>query len=115
MPIYEYTCHSCGRQLTLLVRRWQDASSAVCSACGSGELERRFSRFAYHRSAEAIRSEAGEPHLVPPADYYADPRNVGRWTQKRLGELGMEVPPEVQQSIDAAREGEPPSSLKEML
>jgi putative FmdB family regulatory protein len=115
MPIYEYVCRGCDTRSSVLVRRWQDADSAVCPGCGCGDLERLFSRFAYHRSTKAIHEAAGDPQLVPGPDQYSDPRNIGRWTEKRFGELGVEVPPEIRESIDAAREGEPPPSLKEML
>ncbi len=44
-------------------------------------------------------------------DFYRDPRNIGRWTEKRFGDLGMAVPPEIRQEIDAARDGQLPDSL----
>ena len=52
--------------------------------------------------------------MFPGPDYYRDPRNIGRWTEKRFQELGMELPGEIQQEIQAAREGEMPGPLKEL-
>lgn len=40
MPIYEYDCKSCGREFEALVR---GTKTPACPACGSSELERRFS------------------------------------------------------------------------
>jgi len=73
------------------------------------------SAFAYHKSVEAIHEEAGEPTLLPKPDFYKDPRNVGRWTEKRFKELGLDMPTEIKEEIQATREGELPDSLKEML
>jgi len=46
MPVYEYTCNECGREVELLVRS-ADAKIA-CPHCDSTKLTRRFSVFAAH-------------------------------------------------------------------
>ena len=56
-------------------------------------------------------------------DYYKDPRNIGRSTEKRLKQLGIDMDSEkyrdtfadVKETIAAAREGELPKSLKDQL
>ena len=53
--------------------------------------------------------------MFPGPEYYKDPRNIGRWTEKRFKEMGMEMPTEIKEEIQAAREGELPESLKEKL
>ena len=40
MPIYEYDCRKCGAAFEMLVR---NGKVPACTACGSGELDRRFS------------------------------------------------------------------------
>jgi len=40
MPIYEYTCKSCGHEFEMLIRR---GKTPACAACGALDLERRFS------------------------------------------------------------------------
>ena len=40
MPIYEYTCKSCGHEFEALVRK---GKTPVCASCGGAELERLFS------------------------------------------------------------------------
>ena len=52
--------------------------------------------------------------MSPNPEYYKDPRNIGRWTEKRFRDMGMEMPAEIQQQVQAAREGELPGSLKEL-
>ncbi|GAI46471.1 unnamed protein product [marine sediment metagenome] len=64
---------------------------------------------------KTIHEEAGEPQMFPSLDYYKDPRNIGRWTEKRFKEPGLDMPPQIQEEIKAAREGELPKSLKEKL
>ena len=52
--------------------------------------------------------------MFPGLDYYKDPRNIGRWTEKKFQDMGVELPGQIQQQIQAAREGELPGSLKEL-
>ncbi len=47
-------------------------------------------------------------------DYYRDPRNIGRGTETRFQEMGLEVPSQVKQMIQAAREGEMPPAVKDL-
>jgi putative FmdB family regulatory protein len=111
MPIYEYRCRGCGRKFSVLVRNVGVGATPACTACHSGDTERLISSFAYHKSEATRLAEAGSPDSPGP-DYYKDPRNIGRWAEKRLAELGQEVPPEVKDLIGKAREGELPEPLK---
>jgi len=52
--------------------------------------------------------------MTPCQDYYKDPRNIGRWVEKKFKDMNMELPSEIQQKIQAAREGELPEPLKEL-
>ncbi len=49
-----------------------------------------------------------------PMEYYKDPRNIGRWTEKRFQDMGQEMPDDIKQTIQAAREGELPKPLKDL-
>lgn len=113
MPVYEFRCNSCQQKTSFLVKSISEPLSPVCPACGSKELTRLVSSFAYHKSMSTIHDEYGEPDRGG-ADYYKDPRNIGRWTEKRLKELGMEMPSQVGEMIQAAREGEMPEQVKEL-
>jgi hypothetical protein len=58
---------------------------------------------------------SGDPGLSSSnPDYYKDPRNIGRWAEKRFQEMGVEMPSQLQQEIQAAREGELPGQLKDL-
>ena len=115
MPIYEFLCQKCEGKFSILVRSRTDSTAAQCPNCGSSEVVRLISSFSYRKSKKTVHEEAGEPQMFSSPDYYEDPRNIGRWTEKRFKELGMELPSEVREEIQAAREGEMPESLKDAL
>ena len=114
MPIYEFFCTNCRKRLTFLVRSSSSPFEPKCSACGNTDLVRAVSSFAIHKSIKTIHEESGEPSMFQGPDYYKDPRNIGRWAEKRFQDMGMEMPSEIQENIKAAREGELPESLKEL-
>jgi len=112
MPLYEFRCQKCQTRTSILVKSVAEPFTARCSACGGSDLVRVISTFAYHKSMQTVWEESGEPKDFPGPDYYKDPRNIGRRVEKRFGEMGLEVPPQVKEKIQAAREGELPDSLK---
>lgn len=112
MPIYEYFCPACGKKSSFLVRSHTASFQAKCSHCGSTELKRILSTFAYHRSPGSIHEESGEPERLG-IDYYKDPRNIGRWVEKKFKDMGMELPSQLRQKIEAARDGVLPEPLKD--
>lgn len=114
MPIYEYICNQCRKKTSVFTRSVSSPSSPVCQHCGAMELTRAISTFAHHKSEQTIREEAGEPKLFQGPDYYKDPRNIGRWVEKRMGDMGVEMPSQVRTMIDAAREGELPEPVKDI-
>ncbi len=114
MPVYEFLCQNCNTKSSILLRSVTEPSSVTCPACGSNKLERTVTTFAYHKSLKTIHEESGEPKMLPSPDYYKDPRNIGRWAEKKVKELGLEMPPQVEEMIQAAREGEMPPPVKDL-
>ncbi len=102
--MYEFICKQCLARSSILVRHQSEVAAPTCLTCHSQETERVFSTFAYHRSPD-----------IPESEYYKDPGNIGRWTERRFKELGLDIPPEVSKSIEAARQGEIPEAMKEEL
>jgi putative FmdB family regulatory protein len=111
MPIYEYQCQQCQSRFSTLVRSWKEIGPAACPKCGSRKTKRTVSAFAYHKSVQTIHEESGEPSLHSGSDFYKDPRNIGRWTEKKFQDMGMEVPKEIKEEINSAREGKLPDEL----
>jgi hypothetical protein len=52
--------------------------------------------------------------MRPNEDYYKDPRNIGRWVERKFQDMGQELPPQIHEKIQAAREGELPEPLKDL-
>jgi putative FmdB family regulatory protein len=111
MPIYEYRCNQCQRKTSLLVRSFSTPATAACEFCGSGEVTRIMSRFAYHR-AESDRLEGLDTSRPPGDDYYRDSRNVGLWAKKRAQQLGVDdvLKPHFDEIVDNAH-----AKVKDML
>jgi len=114
MPIYEFYCPKCKRKVSVLSKSVSASSTSQCPTCGSQDLKRLVSTFSYRRSAKSVWESSGEPEKKG-KDYYKDPRNIGRWTEKKFREMGVEMPDNVKSQIEAAREGELPGEVKETL
>ena len=108
MPIYEYRCADCGRLTSVFVKSAGAEQEPACTHCGGKKLERAFSRFAYHQSGQSVGAEPKQ------LDDYKDPRQIGRWAERKFQEYGMEMPKQARDMIDAAREGELPSPVDEL-
>ena len=114
MPIYEFVCQNCKRRLSFLVRDVSTPFATKCSLCGNTNLSRAISSFAYHKSLQTVWEESGEPTMHPGEGYYKDPRNIGRWAEKKFRDVGQELPSQIQEQIQAAREGVLPAPLKDI-
>jgi putative FmdB family regulatory protein len=112
MPIYEFKCGDCGRLSSVFARSVGAPADSNCKHCGSPKLERALSRFAYHRSeGDILRDYGAEPKRL---EDYKDPRQIGRWAERKFDEMGVEMPQEARKMIDAAREGEFPEPVKDL-
>ena len=114
MPIYEFICQDCTKLTSVFVRTVNSEVSATCSHCGSARMKRAVSRVSIGRTEAQIMEQYGMPEPGQGPDAYKDPRQIGRWVEKRFDEMGMELPPEARTMIDAAREGEFPAPVKDL-
>jgi putative FmdB family regulatory protein len=108
MPIYEFRCAACGRITSLFTRSVNAAFEERCGHCGSERVHRVPPRVARHRST--VRAADGRPD----GETAEDPRQIGRWVERRFDEMGLELPREARTMIDAAREGEFPEPVKDL-
>lgn len=114
MPIYEFVCQNCHKRLGFLVRDISAPFATKCSFCGNANLSRAISSFTCHKSLKTVWEESGEPTIHPSEDYYKDPRNIGRWVEKKFQDLGQELPSQIQEKIQEAREGVLSEPLKDI-
>lgn len=112
MPIYEYFCLACQKKSSFLLRSGSASFQPKCNYCGCTNLTRIISTFAYHRSPGGAQRQDDKPGYID-RDYYKDPRNIGRWVEKKFQDMGMELPSQLKQKIEAARKGVLPEPLKD--
>jgi hypothetical protein len=62
------------------------------------------SRFASHRS-EASRLAEFDTAAPHGPDYYKDSRHVGLWAKKRAQEMGVNLGPQFEETVEKARTG----------
>ncbi|UCD83452.1 MAG: zinc ribbon domain-containing protein [Deltaproteobacteria bacterium] len=101
MPIYEYQCRSCSEIFTKLIMKPQEENGIECVACGSKRQKRLISRFSYQKS-EADRM-AGLSNDRRDDSYYRDTRNLGLTAKKRAQELGVDLGPRFEETLEKAR------------
>ncbi len=111
MPVYEYRCNKCHTKFSIFMHTMEQGSQITCPSCKQGDVSRIFSSFAIHHSIKSIHEKYADPRSP---DYYKDPRNIGRQLEKRFKEMNMEVPAEIKQKIESAREGVMPEALKDL-
>ena len=111
MPIYEYRCSSCQAVSSFFTRSINSTLTPVCSHCQSRDMVRRMSSFAMGRTAQSVHEKYPAGAGPSPADYYNDPRNIGRHVEESFAQHGMDIPQSVRESIDAARQGDLPKGL----
>lgn len=53
MPIYEYSCDSCGSKFEKLVRRSEEVLESGCPSCGDKHLTQEYSTFSAHAASSS--------------------------------------------------------------
>nr|ALS89080.1 transposase zinc-ribbon domain protein [uncultured bacterium] len=105
MPIYEYHCQECGRDQSVLFLSQREAKSRPqCKYCGVRRLTRLLSRFAYHQG-ETDRLQDFDTSAPRDESFYKDSRNVGLWAKKRAKEMGVDLGPQFEETVEKARSG----------
>ncbi len=81
-----------------------------CPGCGSARLKRVMSSFAMHES-ESSRLENFDASKPRDESFYRDSRNVGLWAKKRAKQMGVDLGPKFDATVEKARSGK---LIKEM-
>jgi putative FmdB family regulatory protein len=114
MPVYEYICDDCNNKADVLVRDINVQTEASCPNCGSAKMQRIISSFSYHQSEGMRREASGAPQQNSAQGGINDPRDIGRWTENSLSNMGIDIRDEkhkdafsgVRNMIDKARTGD---------
>jgi putative FmdB family regulatory protein len=116
MPIYEYSCHDCGRRVSLLWRTFADIENrqAVCPRCGGTDLTRLISRVAVVRSEGSRLDDLTDPGDMADLDEN-DPKSLARFMRKMASEAGEELGPEFDEVVGRLEAGEDPESIEDSM
>jgi putative FmdB family regulatory protein len=107
MPIYDYRCQGCQRRISLLFQTYAAADHAACPHCGSTDLSRLVTRFAFKRSEETILDDLADAAAAGEVDE-SDPRTIARWARKMGHTMGDELGPDYAEMVDRMEAGELP-------
>jgi putative FmdB family regulatory protein len=111
MPIYEYECGRCGALGSQIVIGSERASAPACPQCHSRRTRRVLSTFATVES-EGSRLDRFDPAQAQGESFYKDSRNVGLWAKKRARQMGVDLGPKFEATVEKARSGK---LIKDML
>jgi putative FmdB family regulatory protein len=108
MPFYDFYCNKCDQKSSLFMKIKDYNGDPACPVCGKYGMTRIISGVAIHNPYSPGSIGESDP------DYYKDPRNIGRSMEKRFRDMNIEMPSEVKKSLEQAREGVLPDSLKDL-
>ncbi|MPZ48446.1 MAG: zinc ribbon domain-containing protein [Dehalococcoidia bacterium] len=104
MPVYEFACNACKSKVSIFVRSFNSPVDPVCDRCSSTDLRRLISKVAILRppaDANALNKQA----LFDGVDYN-DPRSIAQWTRNLHSQLGDEIGPEMDETLERFERGE---------
>jgi len=104
MPIYEYECAACRRVASHVILGTGRTRRPQCPHSGSSRSKRVMSSFAVVAS-EASRLANFDISQSRDDSYYRDSRNVGMWAKKRAQQMGVDLGPKFDETVDKARSG----------
>lgn len=121
MPIYQYDCASCKRQVEIFFRSVSKAADPTCPECGSRDLKRAVARIARTRSTrEALDSVDLQQELGRLEG--KDERSFARWARQMGerfdGELGTdfsELAAKADAGLDPSERVDPSFALSSRL
>ena len=103
MPVYEFSCNSCGASVSVFVRTVSSPVNAACERCGSADLRRLVSKFAVLRGAG--RGDLDSLDGMEGLDD-TDPRAMAAWARQLQRESGEDMGPEFDAMVDKLERGE---------
>lgn len=114
MPLYEYLCHDCQEQVSVLFRSFAEVETkpAVCPQCGGGSLERIISKVAVVQAGKGEQAGATSPTSPSAADT-SDPKALAR--SMREASQGKDFGREFKEVATRLEAGEKPAAIENSL
>lgn len=112
MPVYEYTCRTCGRYIRLSMSFAEyDRTAPACPFCAGDDLKRRVGRVAYARSeASRLDNLMADPSLAALDE--DDPRAMGRFMRQMSRDMDEDLGDEFNEVVGRLESGESPESIE---
>lgn len=105
MPIYEYFCGDCRKNVEILFFNIQDRDNPSCPRCKGKNLRRLVSRFVSLKSEDARLESLADPSKLAGLDEN-DPASMAKWLKRMGRELGEDVSSdEIDQMADELASG----------
>jgi putative FmdB family regulatory protein len=100
MPIYEYHCEDCHKQMSLFIRSISNPPPLGCRFCHSQQLTRLISRVVTPKSEESRLDSLGDPSGLDEQD----PKSMARWMKNMAGEMGEDLGDDMMDEMESASE-----------
>ena len=115
MPLYDYRCSDCRRRVSVY-QSYSDYGKVqpACPQCGGKRLERVLSRVRFARSEESRLETLSDPSAWGDVDDQ-DPRSMAKMMRRMGGELGEEMGPEFNETVDRLEAGENPEEIEKSM
>ena len=112
LPVFDYYCRTCRRRSTKLFKTFAAVETPDCRHCGSGGMERLFSRPTILRGRSAVDGADGDD--MPGMDAAieglesGDPRGLARMARQMSEEMGENLPDEYEPVLRRMEAGDMP-------
>jgi len=107
MPIYEYRCEDCHKQISIFIRSISNPPNLECRFCHGQRLTRLISRIITPKSQETGLESFGNSSAAGGVDEN-DPKDMARWMKQMSAEMGENVGSDVMDEIEPG--GDAPGS-----
>lgn len=105
MPIYEYRCKGCGCKTSHFVRSFSTTTEPACTHCGSHDLARLMSTFAFHRAWWDDLPNVPSAETMGDVDE-DDPKSLAPWLDGMRRDMGEEFGHEFQEDLERMEAGD---------
>jgi putative FmdB family regulatory protein len=103
MPIYEYRCDDCQKQMSLFIRSISNPTLGTCRFCHSSRLSRLISRVVTPKSEQSRMERLGDPAALSGLDEN-DPQSMARWMKTMAGEMGEDLDGDMMEEMESAND-----------
>jgi putative FmdB family regulatory protein len=101
MPVYEFVCNECNAPVSVFVRSMSSPVNGTCERCGSKDLRRLVSKFAFTRS-----SFGGDLDALDSLGDVDDPRAMADWARRMQDQLGDDLGTEFNDMVGQMERGQ---------